>query len=407
MAPEAEQALSGIRVLEVTKHEAGPSFAQALAWLGADVIKVETPGRGDPGRIAGIDKPDWDSPYFLILNSNKRGITLDLKTEKGKQLFLDLVKRSDVVAENLASGVLEKLGLGYDVLSEANPRIILGRIKGFGTWGPYSEYKSADPIGQATGGPSALTGKPDGPPMRIGMLLADIGTGYHAALGVTAALLQRDRTGRGQVVEVSMQDAMVNFSRTGMMMNSCLNSNPDGPLRRGDDIGEAPARMYRCKPGGPDDYCYVYAGEAVAGCWENLLKVMGREDLIGDERYATGDERYQRKDEVDALVEEWTSQHTKYEVMNLLGPRGVLAGAVLNDKDLFSDPHMEAREMIGTMDHPQRGEFKMFASPIKLSDSPNEITAAPLLGQHTEEVLRDLLGYSDEQIQALQDEGVV
>ncbi len=399
------QALEGIRVIDLTQWEAGTSFTQALAWLGADVIKVEAPGRGDPGRVATRDKPDMDSPYFLTLNSGKRSITLNLKSEKGKEVFFELVKRADVVAENQGPGTLERLGLGYDVLSKVNPRIILGRVKGFGTYGPYSSYKSFDMIAQATGGSYATNGEPDGPPMPVGTSIGDIGTGYHAALGVTAALLQRERTGRGQVVEVSMQDAVVNFGRVAMMW---YHHNPDGVLRKGSSgWGTSPSRLYRCKPGGPDDYCYVYATESVADSWNRLLEVMGREDLKGDERYATGELRFQRREEVDGIVEEWTMKHTKYEVMNTLAQAGVVAGACLNAKDLFSDPHLIERGMIATVDHPQRGEWTIFGSPIKMSDSPTQVTAAPLLGQHTGEVLADLLGYSEEQVDSLRQEGVV
>ena len=401
---QAGKALSGIRVIDLTQWEAGTSFTQALAWLGADVIKVESPGRGDPGRVATRDKPNIDSPYFMILNSNKRSITLNLKTEKGKEIFFDLVRNADVVAENQGPGTLERLGLGYEVLSEINPRIILGRVKGFGTWGPYSGYKSFDMIAQATGGSYATNGEPDQPPMPNGTSIGDIGTGYHAALGVTAALLQRERTGKGQVVEVAMQDSVFNFSRVALMW---YYHDPDAVARKGGDgWGAAPSRMYRCKPGGLDDYCYVYATESISDSWNSLLRIMGREDLIGDERYATAELRFQRKDEVDALVEDWTSQHTKYEVMNTLASQGVVAGAVLNGKDLFSDPHVEARGMLATMEHPDRGEWKMIGSPIKLSDSPTEITAAPLLGQHTAEVLNEILGYSEEQVQALEKDGV-
>ena len=402
---QTEKALSGYRVIDITQVESGPTCTQALAWLGADVIKVEPPKHGDASRGSPTDEPGMPSPYFLEINSNKRSITLDLKTEKGVEVFLELVKQGDVVTENMANGVLEKLGLGYDVLCAANPRIILGRIKGFGTWGPYSEYKCFDQIAQAAGGSYASTGEADGPPTKLGLTLGDIGTGYHTALGITAALLQRERTGRGQTVEVSMQDAMINFSRTGLAWNSVIGST--SPWRRGDDCGDTPGRMYPCKPGGPDDYCYVYASDWVAGSWEGLLRGMGREDLIGDERYDTDPKRRQRQAEVDALVEEWTLQHTKYEVMNRLAPLGTLAGAVLNPTDLASDPHVAAREMIQEVDHPERGKYKLYASPIKLSDSPCELEPPPLLGQHSEEVLKELLGYSDAQVQTLRGEGVI
>ena len=399
------KALEGIRVIDLTQWEAGTSFTQALAWLGAEVIKVEAPGRGDPGRKAPQDKPGMDSPYFLILNSSKKSITLNLKSEKGKEIFFDLVRKADVVAENMAPGTLERLGLGYDVLCEVNPRIILGRVKGFGTYGPYSNYKSFDMIAQATGGSYSTNGEKDGPPFPLGTSIGDIGTGYHAALGVTAALLQRERTGKGQVVEVSMQEAVFNFSRVAMMW---YYHDPDRVLRKGNDgWGTAPSRMYRCKPGGLDDYCYVYATESVSDSWNKLLKVIGRDDLIGDERYATGDLRFQRKEEVNKMVEDWTMQHTKYEVMNILAEKGVVTGAVLTAKDLFSDPHIRERGMIATMEHPQRGEWRMIGNPINLSDSPTEYVAAPLLGQHTKQVLGEVLGFSEEQVDALEKEGVV
>ncbi|MFQ5934591.1 MAG: CaiB/BaiF CoA transferase family protein, partial [Dehalococcoidia bacterium] len=395
----------GIRVIDLTQWEAGTSFTQALAWLGADVIKIEVPGRGDPGRVATSDKPDQDSPYFLILNSSKRSVTLNLKSEKGKEIFFELVKRGDVVAENQGPGTLERLGLGYDVLSKVNPGIILGRVKGFGTWGPYSGFKSFDMIAQATGGSYCTTGLPDGPPMSPGPTIGDIGTGYHAALGVTAALFQRERTGRGQVVEVAMQEAVVNFSRVAMMW---YYHDPDQDLRASNGAwSSAPSGLYKCKPGGPDDYVYVYASETTVDIWSKLLKVIGREDLMGDERYATGELRFQRKDEVDKIVEDWTSKHTKYEAMTILGKAGVVAGATLNARDIHSDPHLLERGMIVSVDHPQRGKFAMPGSPIKLSESPTHVTAAPLLGQHTAEVLNELLGYSEEQVEALEREGVV
>ena len=408
------QALDDVRVVDLTQYEAGTSFTQALAWLGADVIKVEAPGRGDPGRALGSEKPGLDSPYFLILNSNKRSITLDLKTEKGKEVFLEMVKRADVVAENQGPGTLERLGLGYDVLEKANPRIILGRVKGFGTYGPYSSYKCFDMIAQAAGGSYCITGFADGAPMAPGATIGDIGTGYHAALGVTAALYQRERTGKGQVVEVAMQDAVVNFSRVGMMG---YYYDPDKVLRvsRGNRNGVTystefdppPNGLYECKPGGVDDYAYVFAIDSPSDMWPRLLKVVGREDLIGDERYENGEARRERLDDVNQIIEEWTRQHTKYEVMNILGEAGLIVGACLNAKDIHSDPHLLERGMIVTYKHPDRGTFTMPGSPIKLSDSSNEVTAPPLLGQHTREVLKEVLNYSDEQVNALEEDAIV
>ncbi len=408
------QALKDVRVVDLTQYEAGTSFTQALAWLGADVIKVEAPGRGDPGRVLSTDKPGLDSPYFLILNSNKRSITLDLKREKGKEVFLEMVKRADVVAENQGPGTLERLGLGYEVLEKTNPRIILGRVKGFGTYGPYSSYKCFDMIAQAAGGSYSTTGFADGPPMAPGPTFGDIGTGYHAALGVTAALYQRERTGKGQVVEVAMQDAVVNFSRVAMMG---YYHNPDEVLRvkKGNRNGvnystewdPPPNGLYQCKPGGADDYAYVFALDSPSDMWPRLLKVIGREDLIGDERYENGDARREHVNEVNEIIEEWTIKCTKHDVMKILGEAGLVVGACLNAKDIHSDPHLLERGMIVTYKHPDRGTFTAPGSPIKLSDSPTEVTAPPLLGQHTREVLKEVLEYSDEQVDTLEREDIV
>ncbi|MEE9248809.1 MAG: CoA transferase [Dehalococcoidia bacterium] len=398
------QALEGVRILDLTQFEAGTTCTQALAWLGAEVIKVESPGKGDPGRYSSPGEPGVDSYYFIILNCNKKSITLNLKSDRGKQIFFDLLKQADVVAENMAPGTLERLGLAYDVLSGVNPRVILVRVKGFGTYGPYSQYKAFDQIAQATGGCYCTNGYLDGPPLPIGVSFGDIGTGYHAALGVTAALYQRDRTGKGQEIEVAMQDAMVNFARVGMM-NYYV--DPDANLRQAYHHSTAPAWVYKCSPGGHDDYAYIYAGEQPVDMWDKLLKTIGREDLIGDVRYATSQARRDRRDEVDQLVEDWTQKYTKYEVMDILGKAGVTVGACLNAKDIHSDPHLLERGMIVTIDHPHLGDFTLPGSPIQMSDSPLTISAAPLLGHHTSQVLGDLLGYSEDTVKALEAEGVV
>ena len=398
------QALDDVRVLDLTQFEAGPTCTQALAWLGAEVIKIEPPGRGDPGR-AGSLQEGADSYYFIILNCNKYSMGLNLKTEKGKEIFFDLVRKSDVVAENQGPGTLERLGLGYDVLSEINPRIILARVKGFGTWGPYSGYKAFDMIAQATGGSYSVNGYPDGPPLPIGVTIGDIGTGYHAALGVTAALYQREKTGKGQVIEVAMQEAIVNFSRVGMMG---YYDDPDAEKRSGNQItGVCPARLYKCAPGGPDDYAYIFASEPPSNHWQALLTGIGREDLIGNEKYATSELRFEHRDEVDPIIEGWTMQRTKHEVMRILGEAGVPTGACLNAKEIHSDPHLIERGMITTIDHPVIGKFTLPGSPIKMSESSLTVKAAPLLGQHTAEKLCNILGYSQDEVKALETEGVV
>ncbi len=401
-----DMALEGVRVIDLTQFEAGTTCTQALAWLGADVIKVEMPGRGDPGRLDGTDIEGYDSYYFIILNCNKRSITLNLKSEKGKEIFFDLVKKGDVVAENLGPGTLERLGLDYDVLSKINPRIILARLKGFGTYGPYSKYKSFDMIAQTTGGAVALTGDPNGPPYLSGTTTGDIGTGYHLGLGVMGALWQREKTGKGQVVEVSMQDAIVSFARVTM---HAYYYDGEAPPRRGTTSEfNVPGDLYRCKPGGPDDYVYVYLSSVIGQTlWNPLLELMGREDLVGDCRYSDNDSRKKNAIEVNQIIEEWTMKHTKHEVMKILGEMGIPCGACLNAVDIHSDPHLIEREMIVPVDHPQRGTFSLPGNPIKMSDSSLKVTAAPLLGQHTDEVLTELLDFSKEEVAKLREDQVI
>ena len=282
-----DKALNGVRIIDLTQFEAGTSCTQMLAWLGADVIKVEEPTRGDPGRTV-TSSPSGngvDSSYFLNLNSNKRSVTLNLKSEEGRGIFFDLVKQADIVAENMAPGAIERLGVGWDVLKKVNPRVILARIKGFGTYGPYSEYKSFDPVAQAAGGAVCATGLADSPPVRPGITIGDTGTGMHTVIGILAALWQRQATGKGQVVEVSMQDAVVNVAR--IWMNSYADTGQSPPRRGAERLpGRPGAGLFRCAPGGPDDYIYMTALARRSRMWNALLTTIGREDLIEDPVYS-------------------------------------------------------------------------------------------------------------------------
>jgi formyl-CoA transferase len=395
------QALTGIRVVDLTNNQAGPSCGQMLAWLGADVIKVEEPKLGDPARHTHRDRPDADSLFFLSFNGNKRSLPLNLKHARGQEVLRALLKTADVFLENFGPGVIDRLGFGYPALQKLNPRLVFASIKGFGSWGPYRDYKSYEPIAQAMGGAMSVTGTADGPPTYVWPSIGDSGTGMHCVIGILAALLQRQATGQGQQVEVSMQDAVVNLIRVSLRDHQ----RQGRPMERtGNQLGAGvPGTTYRCRPGGPNDYVFIFVQQQM---WHPLLRAMGREDLIGDARYETGPARWQRKTEVDAMVEAWTLERSKHEVMKIMAGAGVPCGACLDTGEVLEDPHLKARDMIVEVQHPVRGRYVTAGNPIKLSASPTAITPAPVLGQHRQEILREL-GYADGDIAKLIDEGAV
>jgi len=395
------EALKGIRVVDLTNNQAGPSCGQMLAWLGADVVKVEEPDKGDPARNVLRDRANEDSLFYLSFNSNKRSLTLNLKAPRGKEVFRALLKTADVLLENFGPGVIERLGFGWPVLRELNPRLVFASIKGFGSSGPYRDYKSYEPIAQAMGGAMSVTGAADGPPTYLWPSIGDSGTGMHCVIGILAALMQRHATGQGQQVEVSMQDAVVNLIRVSLRDHQRM-GRPMG--RTGNQLGAGvPGTTYRCHPGGPNDYVFVFVQQQM---WHPLLNAIGRADLVGDPRYETGDARWQHKDEVNALMEAWTSKRSKHEVMQILAGAGVPCGACLDTGEVLSDPHLKARDMIVEVDHPVRGRYVTVGNPIKLSASPTTIGPSPLLGQHRRELLTEL-GYSDADIDALKADGAV
>jgi formyl-CoA transferase len=396
------QALTGIRVVDMTHNQAGPACAQILGFLGADVIKLEEPKGGDVARTNMRDKADSDSLFFLILNANKRSLTLNLKTDEGKALFKKVISESDVLLENFGPGALDRLGLGYDVLSELNPRLIYSTIKGFGTYGPYSDFKSFEPIAQAMGGAMCVTGYPDGPPTFNFPAIGDSGTGMHMAIGILAALQQRHATGKGQHVEVSMQDAVVNLIRVSLRDHQRL-GHP--PARSGNQLGRTvPGTTFPCTPGGPNDHVYIFCQPQM---WKSFTGVLGQPSLLDDPRFATADARWENKAAMEEIVTAWTTQRSKHEVMKLLGDAGVPCGACLDTGEVLADPHLREREMVLDIDYPTRGVYQTVGSPIKLSASPVMVTRPPLLGEHTEDLLGELCGVSVEDVKALKAKGVV
>ena len=396
------QALSGIRIIDMTHNQAGPACTQMLGFLGADVIKLEEPKGGDVARTNLGDAKGGDSLFFLVLNANKRSLTLNLKTDEGKALFKQVIAQSDVLVENFGPGALDRLGLGYAALAQINPRLIYATIKGFGTYGPYSGFKSFEPIAQAMGGAMSVTGFPDGPPTYIWPSIGDSGTGMHMAIGILAALQQRHASGRGQHVEVSMQDAVVNICRVSLRDHQRYGH---AMPRTGNQLGRnVPGTTYACAPGGPNDYVFIFAQPQM---WPAVLEVMGQPELADDPRFKTLEARWENRAALNAIVEAWTRQRSKHEVMRLMGDAGVPCGACQDTGEVLADPHLKAREMIVDVDYPQRGTYQTVGCPIKLSDSPVAINRPPQLGEHTDALLGSLCGLAPDHLHRLRKDGVV
>ena len=395
-------ALDGLRILDLTQYEAGTSCTQALAWLGADVVKVERPGTGDPGRGLSRGENHEDSEYFIAWNSNKRSIAVNLGAEEGRDLLLRLAPRFDILVENFGPGVVEKLRLDYDSIREVHPEVIYGRIKGFGDSGPYSAFKCFDPVAQAAGGAMSITGDLDGPPLRPGTTIGDCGTGAQMALALCAAYANKLQTGKGQLVEMSMQEGVTWFMRTAIAMSG--NFGSEAAPRTGTGRG-AMMNLYPCKPFGPNDFVYLLV--VTDRMWDALCLAIGREDLDDDPRYASAKQRFENSDELFEIIAKWTRRHTKHEAMAILGEAGVPASAVLDTLDLFSDPHLLERGFVHTVDHESRGPVRLLGSPMNLSNSQVEIEAAPLLGRHTDSVLANELDLSQTEIDQLRADGVL
>ncbi|MFG1696317.1 formyl-CoA transferase [Nonomuraea sp. NPDC049309] len=406
------KALEGVRVLDMTHVQSGPSATQMLAWLGGDVIKLEAP-TGDITRRQLRDVPGVDSLYFTMLNCNKRSITLNMKTERGKEIFTELVRRADILVENFGPGAVDRMGFPWERLQELNPRLIYASIKGFGP-GRYARFKAYEVIAQAMGGSMSTTGFEDGPPLATGAQIGDSGTGIHAVAGILAALYQRTRTGRGQRVQVAMQHAVLNLCRVKLRDQQRL---AHGPLREypnktfGDEVprsgnasgGGQPGWAVRCAPGGPNDYIYVIV-QPVG--WKPIAHIIGRPELADDPEWATPEARLPKLDKMFQLIEEWTIRHDKWTVLDRLNAENIPCGPILSTKELVEDQSLREEGIVVTVDHPERGEFVTVGSPLQLSDSPVEVRTPPLLGQHNQEIYGEL-GVSPEELAELKTNGVV
>ena len=407
-----DKALSGIRILDMTHVQAGPTSSQLMAFLGADVIKVESPW-GDATRKQLVDIPGADSLYFTMLNCNKRSITLNLKNDRGKEVFTKLIECCDVVMENFGPGVLDRLGFSWEQVQKINPRIIMASIKGFGTEGPYAAFKAYENVAQAMGGSMSTTGFQGGPPAVTGAQIGDSGTGVHLMAGILAAIIQRERTGRGQYVECAMMDCVMNLVRVKWRDHQRLDHGPlaeyssqdfeDFTPRAGNDSGGGQlGNAIQCKPGGPNDYLYVVVQEHV---WNALANRIGGEELANDPRFVNIDVRRANQGEMWELLTEFAGNYTKRELMEILNEIDVPCGPIMSTNDLANDDHVKLREMYVELDHPQRGKWYNLGCPIKLSDSPVDVKRSPLLGEHTDEILSDVLEYGGEEIEALKAAG--
>lgn len=414
------KALDGIRVLDMTHVQSGPTCTQILAWFGADVIKIERPGEGDPTRGQLRDIPGVDSLYFTMLNGSKRSLTLNPKTPSGKKIFTKLIEKCDVMVENFAPGAIDRMGFPWETIQEINPRMVYASVKGFGP-GPYEDCKVYENVAQCTGGAASTTGEINGFPMVTGAQIGDSGTGIHLVAGILAALLQREKTGRGQRVTCAMQDAVLNLCRVKLRdqqriaRGGVLKEYPQYPNGKfGDAVPRAgnasggghPGWIVRCKGWETDPDAYIYV-IAQAAAFPTLAKVIGHEDWLSDPDYNTPDARLPRLSHVFDEIEKWTMTITKLEVMATLNPLDVPCGPILSMKEIAAEPALRETGTVVEVDHPKRGKYLTVGNPIKLSDSPADVQRSPLLGEHTEEILRTVLGLNDDEIQAARQQGAV
>ncbi len=414
------KALEGVRILDMTHVQSGPTCTQLLAWFGADVIKVERPGVGDATRGQLRDVPDADSLYFTMLNHNKRSITLNTKDDKGREIFTRLIQECDVLVENFAPGALDRMGFSWERIQQINPQMIYASVKGFGP-GPYADCKVYENVAQCAGGSASTTGFLDGPPLVTGAQIGDSGTGLNLALGIVTALFHREKSGKGQRVLAAMQDGVLNLCRVKLRDQQRLQHGPlkeysqfsegvefaDSTPRAGNDSGGGqPGKILKCKGWETDPNAYTYF-ITQAAVWKRICDVIGRPEWKDDPDFATPSQRLPRLGKVFEAIENWTKTKTKYEVMEICNPLDIPVGPILSIKELSEQPSLRDTGTVVEVDHPERGTYLTVGNPVKLSDSPAEVRRAPLLGEHTEEILREVVGFNEEEIISAREAGAV
>ena len=417
---QAGKALEGVRILDFSHVQAGPTCTQLLAYMGADVIKVERPGVGDITRGQLRDVNGADSLYFTMLNGSKRSITSDSKHPKGKEILDRLIKHCDVLVENFAPGALDRMGLTWEHIHKTNPRMIVASVKGFGP-GPYEDCKVYENVAQCAGGAASTTGFRDGPPLVTGAQIGDSGTGLHVAFGIVSALYQRVRTGRGQRVLCAMQDGVLNLARVKLRDQQRLAHGPlteysqhgEGipfgqavPRAGNDSGGGQPGWILKCKgwENDPDSYIYFITQAPV---WGAICDLIGKPEWKTDPDYATPPARLPRLRQIFDTIEQWTMTKTKFEVMDICNAVDIPVGPILSMKEIAEEPSLRKTGTVVEIDHPTRGKYLTVGNPIKMSDSITEVRRSPLLGEHTEEILGKELGYSKAQIAEIKASGAI
>ena len=417
---QAGKALDGVRILDFTHVQSGPTCTQLLAYMGADVIKVERPGVGDITRGQLRDVKGADSLYFTMLNGNKRSITIDSKHPKGKEILDRLIKHCDVLVENFAPGALDRMGFTFERIHELNPRMVVASVKGFGP-GPYEDCKVYENVAQCAGGAASTTGFREGPPLVTGAQIGDSGTGLHLAFGIVTALYQRIRTGRGQKVLCAMQDGVLNLARVKLRDQQRIAHGPlteysqhgEGipfgqavPRAGNDSGGGQPGWILKCKgwETDPDAYTYFITQAPV---WGEICDLIGKPEWKTDPDYATPNARLPRLKHIFATIEAWTMTKTKFEVMDICNQHDIPVGPILSMKEIAEEKSLRDTGTVVEVDHPGRGKYLTVGNPVKMSDSITEVKRSPLLGEHTEEILRKELGYGDDEVAEIKASGAI